>query len=140
MSVDSPGSQPSDRELAGRDYSFADLGVEGLQPEIADRLPAMKSVFRERDLDLEVVAAQTWHGHSFYSLHHTGFAIDLNVAKVDHLTVAELVEALRQSLGSAYRVLAYLDVKQPHLHVEFQSGLRISEPVDDPWQDFSSYV
>ncbi len=128
------------KELAIRDYSFAERGLAGLQPEISEQLVSMSEVFAGRQLEWQILAAQTWSGHSFYSLHHTGFAVDLAVIDVDNVTVAELVEALRTALGSGYRVLAFLDSPQPHLHVEYRDGLRISEPVDDPWQDFSNYA
>ncbi|MCA8959590.1 MAG: hypothetical protein KDC38_03715 [Planctomycetes bacterium] len=130
----------TDRELANRDYPFGERGVDGLQPEIVRHLPGLRDLFQRHDLTFTIVAAQTWIGHSFFSLHHTGFAIDLAVPGDENGLVAELVEDLRRQLGAEYRVLALLGCDRPHLHVEFTRGIRISEPVDDPWRDYSNYV
>ena len=109
----------------------------GLQPQIKDKLNLISDVFRKHThnpaYQITITAGQEWHhGHGLFSLHHTGFAVDLRTSDLHGggtgLTAKAIAKELQEKLGPNYYVQR--ETVQPHIHVQYSPGLRMSNPGD----------
>jgi hypothetical protein len=115
--------------------------AEGLQPELVSILPTVQRVFRDKTgnpaFSVVINAGQEWHnGHRLMSLHHTGYAIDFQTRLLPGGGLGPVAKAiatdLATTLGAQYRV--ELESSPPHLHIEFRTGTKMSNPGDFPAQ------
>lgn len=75
-----------------------------------------------REYGQELVVTSTVDGvHSPGSLHPYGYAVDLRTNYFKAYMVSEIVEELKESLGSEYFVLYH----PTHIHVEYKAILKI---------------
>jgi hypothetical protein len=109
--------------------------THGLRHEITSVLPIVEGVFqlcsRNQKYQITITGGQEF-GHSVFSRHHTGFAVDLRTKDLPGGSsgpVAMQIEKIVQGrLGSNYFVK--LERAPDHLHVEFKPGNRVSDPAD----------
>ena len=114
-----------------------------LDPAMAQILPIIRQVFEQYapvGFVVEFTAGKEWFGHSMFSLHHSGNALDVRTRTLPdggwgslsaHIATV-LQEALNRHLGlGKYKVL-YNDQgpTKPHIHVQYNDGGRWSEPGD----------
>jgi hypothetical protein len=122
-------------------FSRVDSGksVAGLRPEITSKLASVQKVFRRcskiPQYQISIKGGQEWNPkHGLFSLHHTGFAVDIRTRDLPGggtgTTAKAIRDALQNELGSAYFVLLHLPPDPPHIHVQFSGGLRMSSPGD----------
>ena len=107
-------------------------------------LPVVDSVFARfapAAFKIEFTAGQEWFNHNVWSsLHHSGNAIDIRTKTLpDHgigSTSRHIAEQLQRELDSRFGRRRYTVLwndsgpTKPHIHVQFNSGLRMSEPGD----------
>ena len=119
-------------------YSFVSAGFAGLQPEILWRLWAIQGIYRAMlgrpSYFIVITGAQEWSGHCLFSLHHTGYAVDIQTKNLPDSGVGRFTESLatavRRLLGPDYVVLSREPGHAPHLHVQYQRGRRVAPPGD----------
>jgi hypothetical protein len=106
-----------------------------------DILPKAKAIYREctsnEKYELTINAGQEWHnGHALMSLHHTGYAVDLRTVDLpgggDGPIAKEIELRLIRELGSEYYVMRHRPPEAPHIHIQFQRGIRVSNPGEFP--------
>ena len=110
----------------------------GLKPELLEIVPRVEAIYREKTgnphFKVVINAGQEWYfGHTRYSLHHTGYAVDFQTIRLLGGGVGPLAKsiaaAVRADLGEKkYRV--ELETSPAHIHVELRAGLRMSNPGD----------
>jgi hypothetical protein len=114
-----------------------------LDPAMSPVLPIIDQVFRQyapRGFKVEYTAGKEWFHHGLWSLHHSGNAVDIRtrtlpdggVGAISSMIATVLQESLNSRLGrNKYRVL-YNDQGPaiPHIHIQYNSGGRWSEPGD----------
>jgi hypothetical protein len=108
-----------------------------LQPEITSVLPAVQQIFRDLsgnpNYELLITGGQEW-GHSLFSRHHSGFAVDLRTKDLPGGAGAGIAQtictSIQQKLGPAYFVQLEHGSGGPHIHIEFRHGMKVSNPVD----------
>lgn len=114
--------------------------VSGLRPEIMSKLGVIQEAFQQhagKNHQIEITAGQEWNPkHGMFSLHHTGFAVDVRTRDLPGggtgLVAQRICEALKRRLGPHYYVLLHKPPDPAHLHIQFSSGIRMSNPVDWP--------
>jgi hypothetical protein len=117
---------------------YVSKGQAGLQPQIKAILPVVQKIYQDclknTHYKISITGAQEWEGHSFMSLHHTGFAVDIRTRDLPGGGYGEMAKKIRDKiaakLGSNYYVLLHKPPTPPHIHIQYQPGLRISEPID----------
>ncbi len=108
-------------------------------------LPTIAEIFKQYGPDgfkLEYTAGKEWFHHSFWSLHHSGNAVDVRTKTLpDHgvgvislLIAHHLQTRLNKRFGKGKYTVLYNDQgpSAPHLHVQFNKGGRFSSPGDFP--------
>lgn len=133
------------KRAAALKYDSQSRGEAGLRPEITSKLDVMRAVFEELagpGYSMTIVAAQEWEDHGPFSLHHTGYAVDLRTKDLlggGYGAIAEKIAAkLKEKLGKDYFVLLHTPPAPAHIHVQFSKGRRVSSPVDYPLTGRSS--
>ena len=85
------------------------VNVEGLVPELRDKLPALDQVYAEFGTEMVITSGKDGQ-HGTNSLHYQGKAIDLRFWNV----LQVLVEKLHEELGPDYEVI----LEKDHIHIE----------------------
>lgn len=116
----------------------------GLRIEITSKLDIIQDVFRRYsgnpNYQINIRAGQEWNPkHGLFSSHHTGFAVDIrtrDLAGGGFGNVARLVaKELQRALGEKdYYVLLHKPPDEPHIHIQYNRGIRMSSPGDFPLQ------
>jgi hypothetical protein len=114
-----------------------------LAPTMKPALPVIRQIFKQYappGFLLEFTAGKEWYHHSFWSLHHSGNAVDVRtrtlpdrgVGTISTLIGHHLQEALNTRLGARKYLVLVNDAGPncPHIHVQFNKGTRMSEPGD----------
>jgi hypothetical protein len=114
-----------------------------LSPAMSAVLPIVDGVFQRSapsGFVVEFTAGQEWSGHDLFSLHHTGNALDIRTRTLPDHGVGALSRRIKDELQREFdrrfgrgRYLALWNDQgpsKPHIHVQFQGGLRISPPGD----------
>lgn len=85
------------------------MNVEGLVPELRDKLPLLDRVYAEFGTEMVITSGKDGtHGNN--SLHYQGKAVDLRFWNV----LQVLVEKLHEELGPDYEVI----LEKDHIHIE----------------------
>ena len=115
----------------------------GLRIEITSKLDLIQDIFRRNSGNphyrINIRAGQEWSPkHGLFSSHHTGFAVDIrtrDLAGGGFGNVAHLVaNELQRMLGHDYYVLLHRPPDPPHIHIQYNRGIRMSSPGDFPLQ------
>jgi hypothetical protein len=115
--------------------------TEGLRFEITSKLGLIQEVYRRvtgnRNYQINIRAGQEWNSkHGLFSLHHTGFAVDVRTSDLAGGGVGPLARQiageLQSKLGNRYFVLLHKPPDPPHIHVQYSAGIRMSSPGDWP--------
>ena len=114
--------------------------ISGLRHEITSKLTIVQETFQQfagKNYQVEITAGQEWNAkHGMFSLHHTGFAVDIRTKDLPgggYGPMAQLIrDTLKNKLGSQYYVLLHKPPDAPHLHIQFRPGVRMSSPGDWP--------
>jgi hypothetical protein len=118
--------------------------MDGLQPQIVDKLPVIAVIFRDvtgnQNYGITITAGQEWHnGHGLMSLHHTGFAVDIRTRDLPGGPLGpialQILSRVQAALGSDYWETLHEGTSSPHLHVQYSPGMRMSNPGDFPASD-----
>lgn len=107
--------------------------THGLRHEITCVLPIVEKIFqrctRNQKYAITITGGQEYR-HSVFSRHHTGFAVDLRTRDLPGgskgPTAMQIKKMVQGHLGQNY----FVKMEPDHLHVEFQPGNQVSDPVD----------
>jgi hypothetical protein len=114
-----------------------------LSPEMQRALPIIRDVFRQYappGFKVEYTACKEWLGHGMFSLHHSGNAVDIRTKTLPDAGIGtasqQIKTALQAALNTRFGSGKYAVLRndagptRPHLHVQYNKGVRMSEPVD----------
>jgi hypothetical protein len=116
--------------------------LKWLAPAMKQVLPIIRQVFGQcvPGFKVEFTAGKEWFHHSKFSLHHSGNAVDVRtrtlpdggVGNVSVNIAKKLQLTLNTRLGRGRYTVLRNDQgpSKPHLHVQYNSGGRWSEPGD----------
>ncbi len=114
-----------------------------LAPHMQHVLPVIRQVFSQHasnSFKVEFVHGKEQFGHSVWSLHHSGNAVDIRTKTLPDKGVGalslQIANALRKKLDSIYGARKFTVLhndqgpSQPHIHVQYNAGEKISTPGD----------
>jgi len=114
-----------------------------LSHEMSVVLPVIDRVFGQyapRGYTVEFTAGKEWLGHSTWSLHHSGNAVDIRTKTLPDKGVGVLsqniAKALQHELNTRFGAHQYTVLHndqgalKPHIHIQRNSGGRWSAPGD----------
>jgi hypothetical protein len=98
--------------------------------------------FGPKGFKVEYTEGRECFGHGFWSLHHSGNAVDVRTKTLPDKGVGQeslsICKSIQGKLDRTFGKGSYRDLwndrgkSQPHLHVQYSRGTRQSAPVDAP--------
>ena len=121
------------------------IDTRELSLDLQRALPFIEQAFAElapSGFAVEYTEGRECFGHKFWSLHHSGNAVDVRTKTLPDKGVGQeslrICRSIQEKLDRTFGKNSYLTlwndrgIRQPHIHVQYNRGTRQSAPVDVP--------